>query len=767
MRGWLLLRSTLGREPCLGHKQILRSFAGSTPERPRRNRRRANRGADVWGEEDDDKQSKNFRQLRAFAQADFAKDAQDAREALRWHRKEVHHAQEVKDALVEVSTSREEDSGARWWDSWDAEWDEGWDWEEKWRTAAGRSELVNKDDPRRPRGPLWSCEDGYQPVATLNHEELVAAIVSARNGQADELQWQALCRRAELVAMSMTPAELLATARCVGERQSGQLRLLWKIAMLSVEHLGSFTVQDLACLANVYSSIDSVHHGMLNVVALVVASSDDERCLDHVLAVDVLASFARAQYPLPLLMGEARKVLLRDSAELAPALALSALRSFSSLEALDGELLAALLDRALPSTSLEQTCATAAWAWQVLALLEKVEVPASLENAEHLIVRERPSISGRDAVERITATLSESLRSFDLPRLRFIQTGDASFMCLAVSQKGQPSQLPSPQILASALLLTHKRTEADSCLAAELVAASSGSMQPVWSAEQQVQWLRVAVEAAEAAPVSNAELVQPLLKALPGHAPHLLIPEAASLASLFPRILMQYPTSEAAVAETAVALAQAVRPDLFRLRVHEARQVLQGYCSLMPVLTSQVNAEKILPEASRLFKSMLDGFPAKLKSESVFHRGGQAQPSAPELAAWCVLLSNADLIQPLGIEVPESIWEVLATECQEALTAAGLGQESDVEESGAAIAEQMLLAFLRKRGDHDWSILNPETPLGAMARAVQALWRRAVARDGELEDSMHEPPAIPGEDALRLRELMAQNGLELPEEVVI
>ncbi|CAE7489594.1 unnamed protein product [Symbiodinium sp. CCMP2456] len=768
MRTWPLLRSTLGREPCLGHKQILRSFAGSTPERPRRNRRRANRGADVWGEEDDEKQSKNFRQLRAFAQADFTKDAQDAREALRWHRKEVHHAQEVKDALVEVSSGAEESTG-RWWDAWDAEWDEGWDWEEKWRTAAGRSELVSKDDPRRPRGPLLSCEDGYQPVATLNHQELVAAIVSARNGQADELQWQALCRRAELVAMSMTPAELLAIARCVGERQSGQLRLLWKIAMLSVEHLGSFTVQDLACLANVYSSIDTVHHGMLNVVALVLASSDDERNLDHVLAADVLASFARAQYPLPLLLGEARKVLLRDSAELAPGLALSALESLSSLEGLDGELLAALLDRALPhSPSLQQTCATATWAWQVLALLEKLEVPAPLENVEHLMVRERPSISGRHAVERITATLSESLRSVDLRHLRFIQTGDASYVCLAVSQKGQPSQLPSPQILASALLLTHQRTETDSCLAAELVAASSGSMQPVWSAEQQVQWLRVAVEAAEAAPVSNAELVQPLLKALPRHAPHLLIPEAAILASLFPRILTQYPTSEAAVAETAVALAQAVRPDLFRLRVHEARQVLHGYCSLMPVIMAQVNAEKILPEASRLFKSILDGFPAKLKSESVFHRSGQGQgqPSAPELAAWCILLSNADLIRPLG-KVPEGIWEVLASECQEALTAAGLGQESDFEMSGAAIAEQMLLSFLRKRGDHDWSILNPETPLGAMANAVQALWRRAVARDGELEDPMHEPPAIPGEDALRLRELMAQHGLELPEEVVI
>ena len=44
------------------------------------------------------------------------------------HRKEVHHTQEVKDALIEVNASTEQSK--YWWDSWDAEWDEGWDWEE-------------------------------------------------------------------------------------------------------------------------------------------------------------------------------------------------------------------------------------------------------------------------------------------------------------------------------------------------------------------------------------------------------------------------------------------------------------------------------------------------------------------------------------------------------------------------------------------------------------------------------------------------------------
>ena len=693
----------------------------------------------------------------------------------------------MKGALVEASI---ESPPSRWWDSWDAEWDEGWDWEEKWQSTrpdgmpAGPSEIVSgKDDPRRPRGPLWPSldADGYQPVATLNHSQLVAAIVAARNGHADELQWQALCRRAELVAMSMTPAELLAVARCVAERQSGQLRLLWKIAMFVVEHLGSFTVQDLACLANVYSSIDSVHHGMLNVVALILASSDDERNLDHVLAVDILASFARAQYPLPLLLQEARKALLTDTANLTPRLALSALQSLSTLEALDGELLAALLDRALldsgPQQSVQQAFATAAWAWQVRTLLEKVDeshLPDMPETEEK--DREVPSTAGREALERITEVLSESLQSCDLRRLRLIQADDGP-LCLLVSS-GKPSQMPSKFLLASALLLTHRK-EPDGrygSLAIELVAAAAGSAPQLaaWSTEQQVQWLRVAVEAAEAAPTaSKAELVLPLLQAIPGHASYLLIPEAACLASLLPRVLAHYPSSVAAVAavtEASSALAEAVCPELFRLRVHEARQVLHAYCTLLAELelADQAHAQALLPHASTLFQKILDGFPAKLKSESVFHRRGSGgQPSPRELAAWCALLSDVDLVHPLGVKVPERIWELLAAECQEALTAAGLGQESLDEESGAAIAEQMLQAFVRKQGEYGWDIANSETPLGVMAEAVQVLWRRAVARDGELEDPMHEPAAIPGEDAVRLRRLMAQQGLDLPEEVLI
>ena len=640
-------------------------------------------------------------------------------------------------------------------------------------TPAGPSEIVaGKDDPRRPRGPLWPSfsGDGYQPVATLNHSQLVAAIVAARNGHADELQWQALCRRAELVAMSMTPAELLAVARCVAERQSGQLRLLWKIAMFAVEHLGSFTVQDLACLAHVYSSIDSVHHGMLNVVALILARSDDKRNLDQVLAVDILASFARARYPLPLLLQEARKVLVGDNEELAPGLALNALQSFSDLDALDPQLLGTLLPQALASKqNLQQTCATASWAWQALALLNRVDLLGDEERVDErqageLVVHEKAAMSGRQALECIGGVLSESLRSCDLRRLRLIQT-DGGSLCILVTKEGRPWQLQSRLLLASALLLTHQKMEGAASLAAELVAAAASSA-AAWSAEQHVQWLRVAVEAAEAAPrVPKAELVLPLLQAVPKHQSHLLIPEAAGLSSLLPRLLKQYPSSEAAIAEVSCVLADAVRPDLFRLRVHEARQVLHAYLAL-PMLLPEAQAHVLQPRASALFQSILDGFPAKLKSESVFHRRG-GQPSASELAAWCALLSNESLVLPLGVEIPESLWELLAAECREALTAAGLGQESHDEESGAAIAEQMLQAFLRKREDHNWSIGNPETPLGSMAEAVQALWRRAVARDGELEDPIHEPPEIPGEDALRLRELMSQHGLELPMEVVI
>ena len=396
-------------------------------------------------------------------------------------------------------------------------------------------------------------------------------------------------------------------------------------------------MQDLACLANVYSSIDSVHHGMLNVVALILARPDDDRKLDEILAVDVLASFARAKYPLPLLLTEARKALA-DCESLAPALALSALQSFATLEALDEELLAAFLPRALGSAEssnpgLQQVCSTASWAWEALSQLEKVgvdsafmpqevEVEHANEHMGKLAVRDTPlpSMTGQEALDRIAQILSNSLRACDLRMLRLIQTADGTSMCILVAD-GRPVQLQSKKLLTSALLLTHEKVEAYCSLAGELMAAATGSaLQTAWTVEQQVLWLQVAVEAAEAAPtVSKAELVLPLLKAFPSHAPHLLIPEAACLAGMFPRLLMLGPASQAAVTESSIALAEAVRPDLFRLRVREARQVLEAYLQL-PALLTEAQSQALQPYASALFQSILDSFPVKLKSEGVFHR---------------------------------------------------------------------------------------------------------------------------------------------------
>lgn len=68
---------------------------------------------------------------------------------------------------------------------------------------------------------------------------------------------------------------------------------------------------------------------------------------------------------------------------------------------------------------------------------------------------------------------------------------------------------------------------------------------------------------------------------------------------------------------------------------------------------------------------------------------------------------------------------------------------------------------------YEWEIADPETPLGSVAHAIQTEWNRAIAKDGELEDPLHEPAPIPPEDAWSLKDLLETSGIELPKEVRI
>ena len=731
--------------------------------------------AQSWNESnDDDAQSRNFWALRPGVDRGFEEDALVAKKTLQWHRKEAQFTGEVYGCFLESQTNR-----TRWWDSWEVDWDDGWDWEQKWQSqrsdgspAAPSEVIVGKDNPRRPSSPMWLENDGhYRPVPSLNHSQLAEAIVDAPKKKVDELHWQALCRRAELVAMSMTPAELLAVARCVAERQSGQLRLLWKIASLMVERIGSFTTTDLACLANVYSSLDAVHHGMLNVVALILASPEDEREMDAILAIDVLKSFARAQHPLPLLVNEVRRVLLSDPTELKPSMALSGLESFSKLKCLDGEILGCLLPYVLSTgpaaESVAQICAAASWAYR-----QKLEV----QQMSDMSVSEALS----DAQEAILSSVLERLqhcRWQQLQVLRAKRFDSSSFSSpqncvdcvVVVPTSGQMASVKGELLLAAAQLLA-SQLQSDSIdssprqLAKQILTAAVGTSSKLllWSVEQRVEWLTVAADLAE----RSQEL--PILALLGSF--HSL--EAAKLtmisptvATVLPRILTYGQPVASEVSQTVKLVCEAVRQELYRLRLKETYQVLEGAFKAQALLGDFGESGAIELSVSSLLSAILDSLPAKFKSESVFHRKGVSQ-SGLELADWCTLLASASFTMDT-ISVPESIWKLLALECQSALAASGLGQENGESFSGAAVAKQMMDSFLKVKDIYHWDILDQETPLGLMSLAVQSQWKRAIARDGELEDPMHEPAPIPSEDALCLKHLFQESGIELPTEIRI
>lgn len=690
-------------------------------------------------EEEPMRSLQNLRGLRGFPAArpdgrcergeekSFQQDALMARETLKWHRKETHLSKMIDDLVIEKAPKVET---GRWWDSWEAEWDDGWDWEEKWQrkrldgTPASPSEvIVGKDDPRRPQGPMWQREDGsYQPVPTLNHYQLAEAIVAARNRKVDELHWQALCRRAELVAMSMTPAELLAVARCVGERQSGQLRLLWKIATFVVERISSYTTVDLVCLANVYSSLDVVHHGMLNVVALILASPEDERIMDAPLAVDTLKSFARAEYPLPLLVGEVKRILLSDCLDtLKPRLALSALESFSALNSLDGELLALLLPHALGPSSLGNLapiCAAASWAASQAQFepikasgMHRSEAEDSMNQvATHVT---KPSMSINAAQEVILQALEACLQKCKLPNVQVVAQGKQTLqgldiksapnaqgplcpLCVVPTLQGPPVSVRGELLLGAAQLLA--MSEQRRTLAAQLLKAAVGSSTKValWQPEQLLPWLEVAMQSVT--PATEVSTIEPevvvlILRSICTQ-PARLTAISASLALALPRILQLYgePVMPA-ISDTGQLLCDTVRPELYRLPLLDTYRLLEGCLKVEALLASEETTESRSGPAKLLFSAVLKSLPLKFKSEAIFHRKVHST-SGPELAEWCVLLAESDLEA-----VPESVWALLAAKSQEALAASGLGVEasSRPEVSGARVARQIFSALLKVR----------------------------------------------------------------------
>lgn len=739
--------------------------------------------------------------------ASFARDGAATRDALQWHREGVQRNHLVEDTLLPQAHDGDGTVGS-WWDTWEEEWDDGWDWEEKWHPVPGAAHEP-RDDPRRPRGPLVVTGNGrYKSVTALSHAEVVAAVVAAHAEPPGEVIWQALCRRAEVVAVSFTPAEVHAIVRCVAERQAGQLRLLWKLAGMVVEKLQAFTADDLVSFASAYASLDAIHQGLLNVIALVFADPEDDRELTPTLAVEILTAFARAKYPLPLIIGETKRVLFNRGrigeaqpdtttavAALRPDEALQALSSLTMLDALNGAVLAALLPVGLGRNAirgdmgntsiLRAVCATCRWA--VSARLHTTPELHGTQvvggDAEH----ER-GMSSEDALDIILGAVRSEFIERDLLHLRVVRgrpspTCFLSMRALAAKLESTSSiAIDGDMLLAAAELLAGSVEPGDVHLASmvlEGVSCRGGA--EVWPPELQVRWLGVANQCAQSEycatrahafhspaihlPVSGVVAegqgdvpgaVVALLTALSLQPPHQLVLHAATLLDTLPSIGSSSAACAAAVATLAGPLAAEVRQNLFRLKLREACTTTHACLRLaaqMPSSRDDASAA-VQREALLLFTAVIDNLPSKFRAECVFHRRREGGVDSRDLMAWCDLLANTSLLERASAAgvATEEVWHFLAEEASQVIAC------GELDDTTVAL----LSAFVAEGRRRCWHATDSASPLGVVVSAVGTEWRRAVAYDGELEDPEHEPAPIPEAVERALRRLFTELSASAP-----
>ena len=418
---------------------------------------------------------------------------------------------------------------------------------------------------------------------------------------------------------------------------------------------------------------------MLNVIALILSSPEDERTMDVTLAVDILRSFARAHYPLPLLINEVRRILLNNSGETLKApLALSALESFSKLNSLDGELLGLLVPHVVAQSkgssapgSLAQICGAAAWANAARRALESIgeELSPSKENREDESTTEiRPVtgvwMSGMEAQKAIIDALEESFRHSRLERLQVVphakppsaeghgfdfrsQGTPQSPLCMVPSsQTGLPPALVKGDLLLAGTQLLAKASKHQSAqLSAELLQSAIGSSKTaLWPPQELLLWLEIAILIAETPPeAGHAEVVVLILQSMSSQAANLTT-SAPSLANALPRILESYGAPvRSAVAELTQLLCESIPPQLYRLSLQDTYRVLEGSLKVQALLGESLEASDLLTA------STLKSLPMKFKSEAVFHRSNTGpRTSGPELAEWCSLLATLE-------DVPEAL----------------------------------------------------------------------------------------------------------------
>eukprot|EP00933_Yihiella_yeosuensis_P081872 TRINITY_DN95572_c0_g1_i1.p1 TRINITY_DN95572_c0_g1~~TRINITY_DN95572_c0_g1_i1.p1 ORF type:complete len:504 (+),score=134.34 TRINITY_DN95572_c0_g1_i1:137-1513(+) len=434
------------------------------------------------------------------------------------------------------------------------------------------------------------------------------------------------------------------------------------------------------------------------------------------------------------------------------------------------------------SSSLAEACAAADWALFAHQSLNAMSLPKSdamtgdtdpdLEGALALMDESR-KMSREEAMTLVLDSLRSSLSEHQLHHCRVLQAARPGKPPLCVlprqggrAQSSAAAKVDGLSLLSSAeLLMAEQAEKADVALAAALFDAVCNSTNKVkaWQPEHQVRWLTVATSAMEASVVIQSDSIVPLLNSLASLKSGQFVPPAAALASVLPRTLQAAgPDIANEISRVGSALCESLKPELFRLRLWEARESLGGSLLLCQKLPKECGGDTMKPLANNLLTATLEGLSAKFKAECVFHRRGGEGPGGPEVASWCTLLANQEL---LGKDAPEDVWEHLAGEAIRSLAASGLGHDdrglSSHEDmmgftSGAAIAADMLEAFGSVGKRKGWNVEDSDSPLGRLIQAVDAEWRRSVAVDGEKEDPIHEPAAVPTEDGLHLQRLFEE-----------
>lgn len=375
-------------------------------------------------------------------------------------------------------------------------------------------------------------------------------------------------------------------------------------------------------------------------------------------------------------------------------------------------------------------------------------------------------MTGEDAYIMVRGATRAALAELE-PRQLLVTKGKSGMLCImprkyaagASADKSTAVGISGDMLLATAEFLVDTSTfslETSAAAQDALIVASlfEGAMQTrclqAWSLELQVGWLRLA---ATALPLLEMDTLKAgssaLLTSLEKQPPSKMVTHAAVCFKALPALAAKATRVE--VASFATALVSVVRREHFRLRIHEASAVLDNCCKLLTLLPKD-NAVQLRDNVERLAATALAGLPAKFNSERVFHGKHGDGVKEEDVLLWCELMTRIPDAITISNAVLNNIWKHLAGEVVLVIN------RGEPDETTVAI----LRAFVSESHRRGWDAKDVSSPLGAVAEVVAVEWKRAIVRDGELEDAMHEPLPIPDAAEAELLSLFSQIGLKAP-----